>query len=57
MSKIKNFADFQKNDDVFMQKNHAFKKYQLQEKLIFSQLVENFADFRQNNSVLVGGKN
>ena len=33
-----------------MQKNRAFKKYQLPEKLIFAELLMNFTDFRQNDN-------
>ena len=37
-----------------MQTDHGFKKYQLQKKFIFMQLVakiDNFADIRQNNCI------
>ena len=37
-----NFADFQRND-LFEQKNLAFKKYYLQRKFIFLQFVEKWS--------------
>ena len=40
------FADFRRNNSVFIQNNGGFEKYQLQKKFIFWQLVmkiENFA--------------
>ena len=36
---VVDFADFWQNNRVFMQKNHAFKKYHLGGKFIFPQLV------------------
>ena len=48
------FAGFQQNNSVFTQNDHGFKKYQLQKKLIFWQLLTkfaNFADIRRNNSI------
>ena len=54
---VPNFSNFKRNNSVFMQKNHAFKKYLLQRKLIFQQLVTYFADFAQNNNVFMEKKN
>ena len=42
---ISKFADFQSNNNVFTQKNCAFKKYQPQEKFINWQLIANFSIF------------
>ena len=42
-------AGFRKNKSVFMQNDCGFKRYHVQEKFIFQQLVAkfaNFADFR-----------
>ena len=48
---VANFAAFQKNNRVFMQKNHVFKNYLPWEKFILRQLVANSADFWHNNNV------
>ena len=44
-----NFADFQQNNSLFMQKNHKFKKFYPLGKFRFQQLVVNFTDFQLNN--------
>ena len=51
-----NFADLQRNNSVFMRKKKKIthlKKYNLQRKFLFQQLIKNFANFWQNNSELV----
>ena len=48
---VANFANFQQNNHVFMQKNIAYKKY-LRAKFIFWQLMANSADFWINNCAL-----
>ena len=53
--KIANFADLLRNDDVFMQENRAFKKYQLRKKFIFN-LSRILPIFRSNNGVLMKNK-
>ena len=53
-----NFANFQQSNNIPMQKSCSFKKYHLQEKFTFQQLLANYADLRRNKSVLfMGGKN
>ena len=42
---IMNFANFCQNNSVFMQNYRGFKKYQLQKKFIFRQIVAKIANF------------
>ena len=43
-------AGFQKNNSVFMQNEHGFKRYHLWKKFIFWQLVTKITNFANNRS-------
>ena len=52
-------AGFRKNNSIFTQNDRGFKRYYLQKKFIFWQLVvkiANFVDYRTNNSLFTKKK-
>ena len=53
LTSIVNFAGFQQNNSIFMQRDLTFKKYQSQGKFIFQQVIAKHQEFRHFSIKLV----